>query len=383
MPDGFGERRRRGRRVRALLAGLSLLAALGGCQRGAETPRAAPDRVLNLYSWAQYFPPEVLRQFESETGIHVNYSVLDSNDVAETTLAAGHSGFDLVTVNASPHLGRQIPKGLWQPLDLRLLPNRANADPQILALMRQVDPGNRYAIPYMWGTIGLIYNVDRIHALMPDAPLDSLDMVLRPELASRFAGCGISVLETWVDMLPLLSRYVGQSDLSASPAALRPIADTFAAVHPYLRRITTTGYYDQVARGELCLAIGFSADAMVARRSAAEFGNGVHIEYRQPRETVPMYVDAFAIPADARNVAAAHRFIDFALRPDVAVRLATATGFSIANTAAVAMLDPALRDNPIVYPPPRVRDRLTLGRGYTMAETREYTRTWLRMKTGH
>lgn len=359
------------------IAGCSLPA----CGPSGEAP-PGPDRVLNLYSWAEYFPDSVIRKFEAETGIKVNYSVFDSNDVAETTLSAGQSGFDLVTVNASPHLGRQIPKGLWQPLDRTRLHNIGNVDAKLLQMLARVDPGNRYAIPYMWGTTGIIYNPDKIRSLMPDAPVTSLAMILRPDLAARFKSCGISTLDSWVDMLPIISAYLGQPDLSAEPGALGAIAQTFARVRSSIRRVTSSGYYDQLARGELCLSIGYSADAMVARRRAAELGNGVRIEYSQPAETVQVYIDAYAIPASARNVDAALRFIDFTLRPDIGAEIARTTGFAIANSAAIARLEPELRNNHIVYPPPEVRERFTLGRGYSMEETRMFSRMWLRMKTG-
>jgi len=360
-----------------LVAGCSLAA----CGPNDKVP-PAHDRVLNLYSWAEYFPDSVIRKFETETGIKINYSVFDSNDVAETTLSAGQSGFDLVTVNASPHLGRQIPKGLWRPLDRSKLHNLGNVDAKLLQMLARVDPGNRYAIPYMWGTTGLIYNPDKIHSLVPDAPVTSLAMILRPELAARFKSCGISVLDSWVDMLPIISGYLGQPDLSAEPGALGAIVQVFAQVRSSIRRVTSSGYYDQLARGELCLSIGYSADAMVARRRAAELGNGVRIEYSQPDETVQVYIDAYAIPATARNVDAALRFIDFTLRPDIGAEIARSTGFAIANSAAIDRLEPELRNNHIVYPPPEVRERFTLGRGYRMEETRMFSRTWLRMKTG-
>ncbi len=362
-------------------------ALAAGCVLAACAPSTAvspPEaKVLNLYSWAEYFPSSVIHQFEAETGIKVNYSVFDSNDVAETTLSAGQSGFDLVTVNASPHLGRQIPKGLWRPLDRTRIRNFGNVDARLLEMMRRVDPDNRYAIPYMWGTIGLIYNPEKIRAAMADAPVDSLDMVFRPELIRRFDKCGVSVLSAWVDMLPLMSRYLGQPELTAEPAVLDDLARSFARVRPMIRRITASGYYDQLARGELCLSIGYSADAMVARRRAEELQTGVEIDFKQPRETVPAYIDAYAIPATARHVESALRFIDFTLRPEVAAELATATGFAIANTPAIARLSPQLRDNPIIYPPPDVRERLSLGRGYSLTETRLLSRAWLRMKTGN
>lgn len=362
------------------LAGVLLLA---GCPAQVTPPPRDDPRVLNLYSWAEYFPPAVIRAFEAETGIKVNYSVFDSNDVAETTLSAGQSGFDLVTVNVVPHLGRQIPKGLWQPIDRTRIPNAGNADPRLLELMQHVDPGNRYALPYMWGTVGIIYNRRQVTARLANAPLDSLDMILRPDTVAHFAGCGVSVLSSWVDMMPLLSDYVGQPGLPTDAAAIARVAAAFGRVRPMIRRITTSGYYDQLARGELCLAIGYSADAMVARRRAQELQNGVEIAFSQARETVPLYIDAYAIPATARHVEAALRFIDFTLRPEVGAELARSTGFAIANPAAVARLEPELRDNAIVYPPEDVRARFTLGRAFTMDETRFLSRTWLRMRTGH
>ena len=360
---------------------MGTVCSLSAC---AKTDAALPgqDRVLNLYSWAEYFPAATIAKFEAETGIKVNYSVFDSNDVAETTLSAGQSGFDLVTVNASPHLGRQIPKGLWRPLDKSRLHNLGNLDGKLLQMLARVDPGNLYAIPYLWGTTGLIYNPDKIASILPDAPVTSLAMIFRPDLAAQFKSCGISVLDHWVDMLPLISAYLGQPDLSAEPAALGAVARAFAPLRPSIRRVTSTGYYDQLARGELCLSIGYSADAMVARRRAASLGNGVRIEYSQPRERVQLYIDAYAIPATARNVDAALRFIDFTLRPDIGAEIARETGFAIANTAAVERLEPDLRNNHIVYPPSEVRERFTLGQGYSMEETRMFSRTWLRMKTG-
>ena len=369
--------------IRGLIAASVALVASAMLIATVRAEPATPSKILNLYSWEEYFPSRVLHRFEAETGIKVNYSVLDSNDVAETTLTAGRSGFDLVTVNASPHLGRQIPKGLWQPLDTTKLHNLANVDPKLLEILRQVDPGNRYAIPYMWGTIGIIYNPELVHARMPGAPIDSLQMVFNPDVVQRFKSCGVSILSAWVDILPLLSSYVGQKNLSIDKPALDQLAAAFARVRPAIRRITTSGYYDQLARGELCVSIGYSADAMVARRRAAELHSAIRIEYSPVREIVPVYVDAYAIPASARHADAALRFIDFTLQADVAAELGRATGFAVANSAAQGLLEPEIRDNPIIYPSAEVRDRFYLVRGFTMEETRMLSRVWLRMKTGY
>jgi putrescine transport system substrate-binding protein len=249
--------------------------------------------------------------------------------------------------------------------------------------MRGVDPDNRYAIPYVWGTTGIIFNSAKILAIMPDAPVDSLAMIFQPDIAARFQQCGISVLDAWVDILPMISLYLGHKELDTDPATLAQISAVFARVRPFIRRINTPGYYDQLARGELCLAIGYSADAMAAQRLAAQLRTGVHLEYRQPLEGIPMYIDAFAIPADSRHVAAALKFIDFVLRPEVAVELAQATSFAIANATAMAQLSPELRNNPMVYPTASARNRLVLDRPFSMEQTRLLSRTWLRMKTGH
>lgn len=374
----------RARRLRIIGWGPPLVALcwLAACAKQ-STAESEDDKVLNLYAWAEYFPSIVLRQFEGETGIKVNYATLDSNDVAETTLSAGHSGFDLVTVNASPHLGRQIPKGLWLPLDLARIPNRDNVDPKLLEIMRRVDPQNRYAIPYVWGTTGIIFNPNEIRDIMPDAPVDSLAMFFQPDIAARFKQCGISMLDSWVDILPMISLYLGRKELATDPKSLADLSETFARVRPYIRRINTPGYYEQLARGELCLSIGYSADAMAARRLAAQLHTGVQLEYRQPSEGIPMYIDAFAIPADARHADAALKFIDFVLRPEVAVELAQATSFAIANQVAMERLSPELRNNPMIYPTSSARERLSLDRAFSMQETRLLSRAWLRMKTGH
>lgn len=370
------------RRIGGWAAALAVTGLLWGC---AKTPNvhSEDDKVLNLYAWAEYFPSAVLEKFESETGIKVNYASLDSNDVAETTLSAGHSGFDLVTVNASPHLGRQIPKGLWLRLDRARISNWGNVDPKLLQIMQRVDPQNAYAIPYVWGTTGIIFNPQKIRAIMADAPVDSLAMLFQPDIAARFKSCGISVLDSWVDILPMISLYLGRKQLDTEPNSLADISDTFARVRPYIRRINTPGYYDQLARGELCLSLGYSADAMSAQRLAEQLHTGVQIEYRQPREGIPMYIDAFAIPADSRHADAALRFIDFVLRPEIGVELAQATSFAIANTAAMAQLSPELRNNPMIYPSESASERLSLDRAFSMEETRLLSRTWLRMKTGH
>jgi putrescine transport system substrate-binding protein len=364
--------------IRPLL-GLLLLAG----SAFASPARGEPSYVVNVYSWAEYFPPSMLRKFEAETGIKVNYSVMDSNDVMETTLSAGHSGFDLVTVNASPHLGREIPKHLWQKLDKARLRNLANVDATILRALRRVDPDNAYAIPWMWGTVGVMFNPDMVRPRLPPGRTRSIDMVFKPEVIARLKDCGVTVLDSWVDILPMLSAWLGQPELSTDPASLDSLAAAYRAIRPSIRRVTTSGYYQQLAEGESCVAIGYSGDAMIARRLVAEAGGTVKVEYAYPEGMVAIFVDSFAIPVDAPHPDAAHVFIDFALRPEIAAEAAAYIGFASGNAAAIPLLEASMRENPAIYPPVAVRERFSMGRAYTPAEERTFARAWLRMKTGH
>jgi len=345
---------------------------------------AAADRakVLNIYAWSEYFPASLIEKFRAETGIHVNYAVLDSPETAETILSVGHSNYDIVTMNASPELAREIPKGFWRKLDQASLPNARNADPQIMQLLKAVDPGNQYAVPWMWGTTGLLYNSDKIKAIMPNAPLDSLDMILKKDIAAKFAGCGITMLDSWGDVLPMVSRYLGQPRLSAAKADLDAVMAKLQEIQPYLRRISTSGYYQQLAEGDLCLAIGYSGDAMVARRMVSESHGKVKIEYSFTREMVPFYIDNMVIPADSPNPAAALAFINFVMRPEISASVTRFIGFATANAAAVPFLEPAVRGNTLIYPPPAIRSRFELQRVYTPEETRAFTRAWLLFKSG-
>jgi putrescine transport system substrate-binding protein len=367
-----------GRRLRWLLR---LFALAGGALASAAS--AEPSRVVNIYSWAEYFPEPILRKFEAETGIKVNYSVMDNNDVMDTTLSAGHSGFDLVTVNASPHLGREIPRHLWQRLDKGRLRNIANADATIMKVLRRVDPENAYALPWMWGTLGVMYNPDMVRRRLAPGQTRRIDMVFKPEVVARLKDCGVTVLDSWVDVLPMLSAWLGQPELPADPASLKALATAYAAIRPYLRRVTTSGYYQQLAEGEICAAIGYSGDAMIARRLVAEAGGSVQVDYAFPEDAVTIFVDSFAIPADAPHPDAAHLFIDFAMRPEIAAEAAAYIGFASGNAAAIPLLPPSMRDNPAIYPPADVRARFSMGRPYTPAEERAFARAWLRMKTGH
>ncbi len=353
---------------------------MGCCLIAGAAFAADRSRVLNIYAWPEYFPPELIEKFEAESGIHVNTTVLDSPATAETILSVGSSNYDLVTMNAAPELGREIPKGFWKILDQSRIPNARNADPKIMQLLSRVDPNNQHAVPWMWGTTGIMYNIDKIKTLMPGAPLDSLDMVLKKDLAAKFAGCGIGMIDSWGDILPMVANYLGQPSLSAEPAQLNAVMAKLDEIKPYLRRISTSGYYQQLAEGELCLALGYSGDALIARRMVNESHGSIHIGYSFARQSVPFYIDSMVIPADSPNSAGALKFIDFAMRPEISASVTRFIGFATANAAAVPLLEPAVRDNVVIYPPPDVRERFFLQKVYTPDEARIFNRAWLEYK---
>ena len=366
---------RRVRWVHAIVYGAVLCLGCGGA--------AAADRahVLNIFAWPEYFPPGLIAKFEAESGIHVNYSVLDSPQMAETILSVGSSNYDLVTMNAAPELGREIPKGFWKVLDRGRIPNARNADPKIMQLLGTVDPNNAHAVPWMWGTTGVIYDRDKIKSLMPNAPVGSLDMVLNKSVAAKFAPCGIGLIDSWGDILPMVARYLGQPALSANPQQLAAVTAKLEEIKPYLRRISTSGYYQQLAEGELCLAIGYSGDALIARRMVKESHGTRTIEYSFAREMVPFYIDSMVIPADSPNAAGALAFIDFAMRPEESAAVTRFIGFATANAAAMPLLEPSVRDNSVIYPPPNVRDRFELQKVYSAEEVRAFNRAWLQFKS--
>jgi len=368
-------RRRPGRAARTLCGG-SLFFLIMLCAQAADRAHT-----VNVYAWPDYFPRVVIARFEAETGLHVNSAVLTDPETAETLLSVGHSDYDIVTMNASPELEREIPGGFWRVLDATKIPNARNADPQIMKILDTVDPGNRHAVPWMWGTTGLIYDSERIHARMPDAPTDSLRMVFDKAVAAHFKTCGIGMLDSWGDILPMVSRYLGQRTLSARGPDLDAVVAKLGEIRPYLTRISTAGYYQQLAEGDLCLAIGYSGDALIARRMVSEAHGHIRLEYAFAREAVPFYIDSMAIPADSPNPAGALAFINFMMRPEISAGVTRYIGFATANAAALPLLEPAVRDNTIIYPPAAVRERFQLQRAYSPQEAGVFSRIWLKFKS--
>ncbi|MBL8708017.1 MAG: polyamine ABC transporter substrate-binding protein [Rhodospirillaceae bacterium] len=336
---------------------------------------------VNVYNWSDYIAEGSNEGFEKATGIRVQYDVFDSNEMLEAKLMAGGTGYDVV-VPSGAFLARQIQAGIYQELDLGKLPNHKNLDPEILATLAAFDPGNKHAVPWFWGTTGIGYAVEAIQQRMPDAPVNSLDIVFKPELAQKFADCGISMLDAPSEVLQLALHYLGKDPYSASPEDYAAAEALLLSVRPYVKYFHSSSYINDIANGNICLAIGWSGDFGIAAARAEEAQNGITIEYSIPKEGTLIWVDTLAIPADAANVDQAHAWINYMMDTDVAVANADYVGYGSPVATALPRIDKELMDNPNVYPPADVKAKLFPDKVATAEVERLRTRTWTKIKTG-
>jgi putrescine transport system substrate-binding protein len=362
----------------ALLAGG--LAACSGGGHGAQPP-AAEEAVLHIYNWDDYIAPDTVAQFERSTGIKVVYDLFDSNETLEGKLMVGDSGYDLVSTSMAWY-ARQIRSGLYEPLDKSELPNWKNLDPAVLAVQAQADPGNRYAAPYLHAMNGFAYNVERVRARMPAAPVDSLDMLFKPQVVSRFADCGVSFLDSPDDVLQLALKYLKLDPNSRRAADLKAAEQLVMSVRPYIRLFDSNDYVNQLASGELCVAMAWSSDYSFAAVRSRAAGLDLHLAFTVPREGSNITYNAFLIPTGAPHPHAAHRFINFLLDPHVIAEITNYTHYGNDNLAARPFVDPAILDDPAIYPPPALRARLYLPGAFDPQYQRLITRTWTRIKNG-
>jgi len=337
---------------------------------------------LNVYNWSDYIAEDQLKAFEKDTGIKVNYTTYDSNEILEAKLRAGRSGYDVVVPTASPFFVRQLAAGLYRPIDKAKLKNFKNLDPEIMAQLAKYDPGNTHGIPWMWGTTGIGYNVAAIKKRMADAPVDSLKMVFDPAVVAKFADCGVMMLDSATDVFPAALKYLGLDPDSKKPEDLAKAADVVKAVRPYIRKFHSSEYINALAGGDICLALGFSGDIFQARDRAAKAKDKQDIAYAIPREGSLLWIDVAAVPKDAPDPGNALRFLDFLLEPKVAAASSELTGYANANTAATALLPKDISGNPLIYPPADVRAKFYTITAGNAEQTRERTRLWTMVKTG-
>jgi putrescine transport system substrate-binding protein len=365
-----------------------MMSACSGGKSGTDgaAPVAAPEspgsgKVLNLYIWSDYLAPNALSDFEKQTGIKVHVSYFDTNETLETRLLAGHSGFDIVVPTAS-YFERQIKAGVYLALDKSKLANLKNMDAQLMSRVALHDPDNAHGVIYTWGTNGIGYNEKMIKALLPDAPLDSWRMVFDPAVAGTIAKCGISVLDSPAEMLRVVLSFLGRDPNSQKPEDLAAGEAALTKIRPYVRNINSSEYIEALANGDICLAVGYNGDVLQARDRAREANKGIEIKYIVPKEGSILWFDMLAVPKDAPDVESAYAFLDYMMIPQVAADVSDFRRYATANAAAQPLVQPAVRDDPGIYPPKELRQKLAVQLADSPDQTRAITRVWQKFKTG-
>ena len=338
-------------------------------------PAQAQDKALNLYSWSSYIPEQALKRFKEETGIRVKYDIFDSAEALDSKLLTGGSGYDVV-FPASSGLARAIQAGALQPIDRSRLANLGNLDPELLAKLASSDPGNQYGLPYTWGTVGLGYNRQAVEQRLPGVPTNSLDLLFKPEYASKLKDCGIAVIDSPQEVISIALHYLGKDPYSSERDDLAAAQQLLAGLQPNLRYVGSGRHIDDLAKGEICLALTYNGDALMAADNAREAGQPFEVHYRIPVEGTLIWFDTLAIPVDAPHPEAAHAFIDHMLRPEAIAELTNSVFFANANRAAGELVDAAITGDPDIYPPAEVRARLFSEQLLPLRQQRERTRIW-------
>ncbi len=341
----------------------------------------AQERVVHVYNWSDYIDPKALSDFTRETGIKVIYDTYDSNETLETKLLAGNTGYDIVVPGAT-FLSRQIKAGIYQKLDRARLPNAKGLWPDVMQRMAVYDPGNEHALPYMWYTTGIAYDVKKAQQRLPGRVIDSWDIVFQPETLKAFASCGVYFIDSPEDVLTSAMRWLKIDPNSRKAEDIKKAADAVLRVKPSIKKFHSSEYINALANGDICLALGWAGDSFQARNRAKEAGNGVEIDYVIPKEGSLMSMDALAIPKDAPHLTEAYAFLDYLLRPDVAARNSDAIQYANGVIASKPFMDKSVLENRAIYPAPDVMSRLFTVNANDLTTQRLITREWTRVKTG-
>jgi len=358
-------------------------AAPANDQQQASAAPAAGSGKVNVYNWSDYIGEHTNEDFTKATGIAVQYDVFDSNETLEAKLLAGNTGYDVV-VPSGAFLGRQIQAGVFQKLDKSKLPNLSNIDPVLLKATEAFDPGHDYSVPYFWGTVGIGYNIDKIKERMPDAPTDSWDLILKPEVVAKFKDCGVTMLDAPSDVMQSVLIYLGKDPHSDKPEDYAEVEKTLLAVRPYIKYFHSSSYINDIANGEICLAIGWNGDFSIAQSRADEAKNNVHIQYVIPKEGALLWVDNLAMPKDAVNVDDGLKYINNMLDPQVAADNANFVHYASPNKTALDknLIADEDKKNPAIYPPAEVMSKLAGDKVASPDLDQLRTRTWTTVKTG-
>jgi putrescine transport system substrate-binding protein len=347
----------------------------------------AQDKVVNVYNWSDYIDPSVLDSFTKDTGIKVVYDTMDSNEVLETKLYAGHSGYDVV-VPTGANLEREIKAGVFQPLDKSKIPNLKYAWDEIVKRLQTYDPGNQYAVNYMWGTTGIGYNVDKAKQRMGDQPMNTWDIIFKPEILSKFADCGIYVLDTPDELIPAAQKFLGLDPNSKDPKDIAKATAALMAISKYVKKFHSSEYINALANGDICLAVGWSGDIIQAKNRAVDAHTKspdkplVDIGYAIPKEGALIWFDSMAIPKDAAHVDEAYTFINYMMRPEIAAKNTNYVSYPNGNLESQKTVNPDILGNTSIYPDAKTMAELFITTPPDAKVQKLWTRSWTRIKTG-
>ena len=338
------------------LIGLAVL-TLAACSGNPETkqsagqPTANNGGALKIYNWSDYVDPKTVAEFERKNNIKVSYDVYDSDETLESKVLTGKSGYDLVGPS-NAFIGRQIQAGAYQKIDKALIPNYKNLNPQLMALMENVDPGNEYAVPFFWGTNTFAINTERVKKALGDMPMpqNEWDLVFNPKYTAKLRQCGINYLDSAAEMYPMVLNYLGKNPNSSQTEDIQAATDLLKQNRRNVKRFTSSGFIDDLARGDTCVTIGFGGDLNIAKRRAEEAGGKEKIRVMMPKEGVGIWVDSFAIPKDAQNVANAHQYINHFLEPETAAQNGNFVTYAPSSMPARALMEADYRDDNTIFP---------------------------------
>jgi putrescine transport system substrate-binding protein len=348
-----------------------------------SAPTMAQEKTVNVYNWSDYIGETTLDDFTKTTGIKVNYDVYDNNEIVETKLSAGQSGYDIVVPTAQPFLTRLIKNGALQKLDKAKIPNLANLDQELMKQVQTADPNNDYAIIYQWGTIGLGYNKQKIAEFLgKDVPLDSYDLLFKDEYAEKIAKCGIAVLDSSSDIMPVVFNYLGLDPNSRNKKDLDKATDLMSKARKHIRYFHSSKYINDLASGEICMAMAFSGDVSIAGARAAEAKKDFEIGYIIPKEGTLMWFDTMAIPAGAPNNDAAHAYINFMLEPKVMAGITNYVFYANAVPKSLEFVSDDIKNDTNIFPTEEVKKKLFVATPVDDKFERLLTRSWTKIRTG-
>jgi putrescine transport system substrate-binding protein len=342
----------------------------------------AEDKVVNVYNWVDYIGETTLEDFKSATGIEVTYDTYDSAETVEAKVMAGSSGYDVIDFSSTslPRFIGENPS--FQKLDKSKLPNWKNLDETIMKNLADRDPGNEHAIPYMWGTVGITVNQDMVKERLPNAPVDTMDLIMKPENLEKLADCGVNILESPTDIIPMVLAWLGKDPNSESPEDLEEVVKAFGPIRQHIRTFDAANYLNALPNSELCVSTTWSGDYATAKTRAAEAGLNLNLAYNVPKSGSGLWVDAFVIPIDAPHVEAAHAFLNFMMDPEVAAKCVNYTNYASGVGAARQFIDKAVLEDPAVYPSDDIMKRLWVQKTASQEYERLRTEAWNRIKTG-